>query len=158
MVCSWRNFQKKSLQCTFVCQSMKIQTFFYFRPIFVYFDIMIFDFLHFVFFHVQYIQYFWKHYVERLHIFYGSHYLKREWGGWHYLFWDKDSNEKTKNVFGIFLRKFPKIIIYIWFQQLYFGSKRKYLWKNFYTIKKLLKSRAVEIFFLSSKVIWNSVL
>ena len=30
------------------------------------------------------------------------------------LFWDKDSNEKTKNIYGIFLRNFPKKIIYIW--------------------------------------------
>ena len=29
-------------------------------------DIMVFDFLHFVFFQVQYIHYCWKHYVERL--------------------------------------------------------------------------------------------
>ena len=46
-------------------------------------DIMDFDFLHFVFFQVQYIHYCWKHYVERLRrnfyiLFYGSHYLKRE--------------------------------------------------------------------------------
>ena len=26
------------------------------------------------------------------------------------MFWDKDSNEKTKNIYGIFLRKFPKKI------------------------------------------------
>ena len=31
-----------------------------------YVDIMAFDFLHFVFFQVQYIHYCWKHYVERL--------------------------------------------------------------------------------------------
>ena len=31
----------------------------------------------------------------------------------------KDSNEKNKNIFVVFLRKFPKITIYIWIQQLY---------------------------------------
>ena len=55
------------------------------------------------------------------------------------MFWGKNSNEKTKNSNGIFLRKFPKINIYIWIQQFYFGRKQKYLWKRFYTIKKPLK-------------------
>ena len=41
-------------------------------------DIMVHDFLHFLFFQVQYIYYCWKHYVERFRrnfhiLFYGSH-------------------------------------------------------------------------------------
>ena len=60
-----------------------------------------------------------------------------------YVFWGKDSNEKTKNIFGIFLRKFPKIIIEIWIQQFNFGRNQKYLWKCFYTVKKSLKYRAI---------------
>ena len=54
----------------------------------------------------------------------------------------KDSNEKKQNIYGFFLRKFPKIIIYIWIQQFYFGRKQKYLWKHFDTSKKPLKNRA----------------
>ena len=45
-------------------------------------------------------------------------------------------------MFEIFLCKFPKIIIYIWIQQLYFGKNQKYLWKRFYTVKNALKNRA----------------
>ena len=76
-------------------------------------NIMFFYFLHFVFFQVQYIHHCLKDYVERLRrnfyiLFYGSHLQKREQGGWHYLFWGKDSNEKKKNIYGIFLCKFPK--------------------------------------------------
>ena len=46
-------------------------------------DIMVFDFPHFLFFQVQYINYCCKHYVEILRrnfyiFFHGSHYLKRE--------------------------------------------------------------------------------
>ena len=55
----------------------------------------------------------------------------------------KDSNEKNKNIFGVFLRKFPKITIYIWIQQFLFGRDQKYLWKRFYTVKKPLKNRAI---------------
>ena len=33
--------------------------------------------------------------------------------------------KKPKNVNGIFLRKFQKIIIYTWIQQSYFGRKQK---------------------------------
>ena len=62
------------------------------------------------------------------------------------IFWGKDSNEKTKNIYEIFLCKFPKIIIYIWIQQFYFGEKQKYLWKLFYTMKKQLKNRDTIIF------------
>ena len=50
--------------------------------------------------------------------------------------------KKNKNIYAIFLRKFMKIIIHIWIQQFYFGRKRKYLWKRFYTIKRPLKNRA----------------
>ena len=58
------------------------------------------------------------------------------------MFWGEDSNEKTKNIYRIFLGKFPKIIIHIWIQQFFFGSKQKYLWNHFDTIKKPLKNRA----------------
>ena len=49
-----------------------------FQGLFFSSNIMVFDFLHFVFFQVQYIHYCWKHYVERLRrnfyiFFYGSH-------------------------------------------------------------------------------------
>ena len=37
----------------------------------------------------------------------------------------KDSNEITKNIFGIFLRNFPKKKN-VWIQQYYFGRKQKY--------------------------------
>ena len=50
--------------------------------------------------------------------------------------------KKNKNIFELFLLKFPKITIYIWIQQFYFGRKQIYLWKHFYTIKKPLKNRA----------------
>ena len=56
-------------------------------------------------------------------------------GRWHYLFWDKDSNERPKNIYEIFLFKSPKLIIYFGIQQFYFGRKQKYLWKSFYTMK-----------------------
>jgi hypothetical protein len=36
------------------------------------------------------------------------------------LFGGKDSNKKTKNIYGVFLRKAPKKIIYNWIQQFYF--------------------------------------
>ena len=51
----------------------------------------------------------------------------------------EDSNEKNKNVYGIFLHMFLKNDIYIWIQQINFGRKQKYLWKRFYTLKKPLK-------------------
>ena len=60
------------------------------------------------------------------------------------MFWDKDSNEKTKNIYGIFLCKFLKKYIYFWIQKFYFWRKQKYLWKRFYNIKKPLKNRARE--------------
>ena len=53
--------------------------------------------------------------------------------------------KKTKNIYGIFLRKFPKIIILIWILQFYFGKNQKYLCKLFYTMKKPLKNRAYGI-------------
>ena len=80
------------------------------------------------------IGYCWKHYIERLR-------RNRK---------DKDSNEKNKNIYGTFLRKFPKIIILIWIQQFHFGRKQKYLWKHFYTEKKPLKYRAF-ITFINKK-------
>ena len=46
----------------------------------------------------------------------------------------------------MFLRKFPKIIIYIWIQQFYYGRKKIYLWKYFYTVNKQLKNRTYELF------------
>ena len=51
------------------------------------------------------------------------------------MFWDKDSNDETNNTYGIFLRKFPKIIIYIWIQQSYFGRK-KYIFGNPFILSK----------------------
>ena len=50
--------------------------------------------------------------------------------------------KKNKNIHGIFLRKFPKIIIQIWIHQFYFGKNQKYFWKHFYTMKQPLKYRA----------------
>ena len=67
------------------------------------------------------------------------------------MFWDKDSNDETNNTYGIFLRKFPKIIIYIWIQQSYFGRKQKYIWKRFYTVEKPLKYRAT-IYFIERSI------
>ena len=53
--------------------------------------------------------------------------------------------KKPKNIYGIFLRQFPNIIIiYIWIQQFYFGRKQKYLRICFYTMKKQLKNRAID--------------
>ena len=52
------------------------------------------------------------------------------------MFWDKDSNEKNKNIYGIFLRKLKNAIIYIWIQQFYLRRKQKYLWRHFYAMKK----------------------
>ena len=33
--------------------------------------------------------------------------------------------KKNKNTYGIFLSKFPKVIIYIWIKQFYFWKKTK---------------------------------
>ena len=101
---------------------------------------MVFDFLHFVFFQVQYIHYCWKHYIERLLTIY-THFFKE-------VINKKENNEVGTICFEIsipmkkqkylwnFSYKFTKIIIYIWIQQSYFGRKQKYLWKRFNTVKK----------------------